>query len=154
MSGRRWASCRPTQIGVSWCVPHRRFFSAVPTPSAADSAWWIGRLKAVGQRNHSDWLFSLANQCMRSEVRRQTFKKAHTDGYYFSRADTASTTLNMFSIISRYVKQSVKNESENGTHTLFVVCLYHAVCSSSLCVSRLPVVASFEWRIHTTDACW
>ena len=26
------------------------------------------RLQAVGQINHSDWLFSLANQCMRSET--------------------------------------------------------------------------------------
>ena len=108
-----------------WCVPRRRFFSAVP------------RLSAVSKINHSDWLFSLATQCMRSqngrEVRKQTIKKAHTDGYYFSFS-------NMFLIISRHMKQSVKqsvmDESENGTHTLFVVCIYHAVC--------LPVVASFE----------
>ena len=108
-------------------VQHRRGFSAMLTPSAP-----------VGKRNHSDWLFSLANQCMRSETE---VKKANTDGYYFS---FSSTAVNMFSI-SRYVKQSVMDESENGTHA--ICCLYISrSLSSSLGYHavRLPVVASFE----------
>ena len=81
-----------------------------------------------------------------SEVRKQTIKKAHTSTSNSPGANTASGALNMLLIISRYVKQSVMDESENGTHTLFVVCIYHTVC--------LLVVASFEWRIHITAACW
>ena len=70
MSGRRWASCRPTQIGVSHTVvsfqPCRHLF--------------VRKQSATGCRsNKSLWLKRNG-----SEGPKQTIKKAHTDGYSFS----------------------------------------------------------------------
>ena len=54
-------------------------------------------------------------------------------------------------ILFHFVKQSVMDESENGTHTLFVVCIYHAVCRLPLLNDEytLPPPAGKESYCHS-----
>ena len=56
-------------------------------------------------------------------LRRHT-QTANLFHFHLTRTQEFLLYVYMFSIDER--------ESENGTQTLFVVCLYHAVCSSSL----------------------
>ena len=86
---RFWPSVgvRPT-ISVDtpysdWCVPHRRVFSAVPTPFLP---------KTVGKRNHSDWLFSASVHAKRngSEGPKQIIKKANLRFHLTPALDTGS----------------------------------------------------------------